>query len=58
MTKDQFLIKFEEYSDKFLDAIPIASQAYVIWMLYSEDFYNFTKTGKLPGGKSEHTKKD
>jgi hypothetical protein len=50
--KNKFLKMFSYYSDKFTDAMPTDSKANVDWMLYSEDFATFVKTGKLPSGKN------
>ena len=50
--KNKFLKMFSYYSDKFTDEIPVASKASIDWMLYSEDFATFIKTGKLPSGKN------
>jgi hypothetical protein len=48
MKKEEFLKEFDIYSDKFLDSIPLTANAYINWMLYSDDFRQFVETGKLP----------
>ncbi len=51
--KDRFLKMFSYYSDKFVAAIPIDIRANIDWRIYSDDFAEFVKTGKLPSNKSD-----
>ena len=46
--KNKFLKMLSYYSDKFTDAMPRGSKANVDWRIYSDDFAEFVKTGKLP----------
>jgi hypothetical protein len=58
MDKEKFLKVFEAYSDEFLDAIPLNAKAHIDWMMYSEDFIHFVKTGKLPGSRESRKKSE
>jgi hypothetical protein len=49
--KDRFLKMFSYYSDKFVAAIPIDIRANIDWRIYSDDFAEFVKTGKLSSSK-------
>lgn len=55
MKKETFLKEFDEYSAKFLNAIPRKALGYSQWMLMSDDFRLFVMTGKLPNQIDEET---